>query len=47
MAPVAVNNQPNKLILPYSASDAGNQKIPAPIIFPTTKEVVVINPIFF
>ena len=46
-APEAVNNHPNKLMLPYSANVAGNKNIPAPIIFPTTKEVVVINPIFF
>ena len=45
-APVAVNNQPTMLILPNFAKLAGRTKIPAPIIFPTTKDVAANRPIF-
>jgi len=31
---------------PYIASQAGSKKIPDPIIFPATREMVVSNPIF-
>ncbi len=43
--PIAVKIHPNKLIPPYGAKAAGNTKIPEPIIFPITKEVVIMSPI--
>ena len=36
---------PNALGGPYAAREAGSKKTPDPIIFPTTKEVLVHNPI--
>ena len=45
-APVAVSNQPTILILPNFAKLAGRTKIPAPIIFPTTKDVAANRRIF-
>jgi hypothetical protein len=45
-APIAENIHPNKLMLPNPAREDGIKNIPAPIIFPTTREVAVINPIF-
>ena len=46
MAPEAVKTHPNRLIPPKVDKEAGSINIPAPIIFPTTKDVDVIKPIF-
>ena len=46
MAPSAENNQPIKLMLPKLASADGIKNTPAPIILPTTKDVLVQSPIF-
>ena len=43
---MAENTQPNKLILPKEANAAGIKKTPAPIMLPTTSEVLVHNPNF-
>ena len=44
--PAAVNNQPKILMLPNFPRLAGSTYIPAPIMFPTTRDVVATNPIF-
>jgi hypothetical protein len=46
IAPNAENNHPIKLILPKLAKAEGIKKTPAPIMFPTTSEVLVQMPIF-
>ena len=45
-APMAEQTQPSKLMLPKLANVAGIKKTPAPIILPTTKEVLVHKPSF-
>jgi hypothetical protein len=45
MAPAEDPIQPSKLMLPYTASDAGSKKMPDPIMFPTTSDVLVHKPI--
>ena len=45
-APIEEQTQPIKLIPPKLASVAGIIKTPAPIILPTTKEVLVHKPNF-
>jgi hypothetical protein len=46
MAPNDENSQPNRLIDPNAAKDAGNKNTPEPIILPTTRDVLDQNPIF-
>jgi hypothetical protein len=46
IAPIAEHTQPIKLILQKLAKAEGIKKTPAPIIFPTTSEVLVHMPIF-
>ena len=41
MAPAVVNNQPNRLIPPKAANDAGSRNIPDPIMVPATSAVVI------
>ena len=43
---MAEQTQPSKLMLPKLANVAGIKKTPAPIILPTTKEVLVHKPSF-
>ena len=45
IAPIDENNQPNKLIDPNAANDAGSKNTPDPIILPATKEVLDQKPI--
>ena len=44
---MAENIQPNKPMLPKEAMAAGIKNTPAPIMLPTTNEVVVHRPIFW
>jgi hypothetical protein len=45
--PIAENTQPSKPILPKLAIAAGIKNTPAPIMLPTTKEVLVHKPNLF
>jgi hypothetical protein len=45
IAPSEEHIHPIKLMAPYPASVAGRRNIPDPIMFPTTKAVLVHNPI--
>jgi hypothetical protein len=45
--PTAENTQPNNPMLPKPAIAAGIKNTPAPIILPTTREVLVHRPNFF
>jgi hypothetical protein len=44
IAPVAVKPQATTLFNPYGASDAGNRKMPEPIMLPTTNAAHIQKP---
>jgi len=44
--PMAEKSQPRRLTLPKAARAAGIRNTPAPIMFPTTREVAVQSPSF-
>jgi hypothetical protein len=46
IAPIDEAIHPSRLIGPNLANVAGSMKIPEAIIFPTTRAIVVHNPIF-
>src|SRR5215472_17219840 len=44
MQPTAVISHAGRAFIPYGASDAGNMKMPTPMVLPTTRAVHITSP---
>src|SRR5262249_40301488 len=44
MQPIAVISHAGRAFIPYGASDAGNMKMPTPMVLPTTRAVHITSP---